>query len=153
MAQYVTRGVGKPSGRGHESPEAISPATSSVGGNEAGQPEQSFSEAGSATVAALLHLVRLMGAELVLMRGSDIAQLEQAVRTKLGEFTSPTANRAAREAGLAQARYLVEQVLTQVRAQAELKKSLNAANRNAPHPGSADPTHVTPTHLPSKLLN
>jgi len=83
-------------------------------------------------VAAVLHLVRLLGAELVLARGYDIAHLEQAVHTKLKEFTSPTADQQAREAGLAQARHLVEQVLAQIKAQVELKKSLTVADLSAP---------------------
>jgi hypothetical protein len=88
------------------------------------RPEYMFSEAGGAAVAALLNLLRLLGAELVLVRGSDNNQFDRAVRAKLCEFTSPTANKEAREVGLAQARHLVEQVLAQIRAQAELKKSL-----------------------------
>jgi hypothetical protein len=88
------------------------------------RPENIFSEAGGAAVAALLNLLRLLGAELVLVRGSDNNQFDRAVRAKLCEFTSPTANKEAREIGLAQARHLVEQVLAQIRAQAELKKSL-----------------------------
>jgi hypothetical protein len=70
--------------------------------------ETAFTEAGGAAVAALLHLLRLMGAELVLMRpDSDPAPFEQAVREKIEHFTSPTANEHARAAGLAHARYLV----------------------------------------------
>jgi hypothetical protein len=83
-------------------------------------------------VAAILHLVRLMGAELVLARGHDLAQFEQAVRAKRGDFTSPTTDAEARQAGLTHARHLVEQVLTQIRAQAELKKSLAVGKEKAP---------------------
>jgi hypothetical protein len=72
----------------------------------------------------LLHLLGLLGAELVLVPGNDTNQFERAVRAKLRGFTSPTANKEAREVGLAQACHLVEQVLAQIRAQAELKKSL-----------------------------
>jgi hypothetical protein len=99
--------------------ELTSPVSSKVA-----RPENIFSEAGGAAVAALLNLLRLLGAELVLVRGSDNNQFDRAVRAKLCEFTSPTANKEAREVGLAQARHLVEQVLAQIRAQAELKKSL-----------------------------
>jgi hypothetical protein len=107
-----------------------------------------FNEAAGAMVAAVLHLVRLLGAELVLARGYDIGHLEQAVHAKLNEFTSPTANQQAREAGLAQARHLVEQVLTQIRAQVELKKSLTVANLSAPLS-----SNLHPIPFPSKLLN
>jgi hypothetical protein len=113
--------------------------------------EAAFSEAGGAAVAALLHLMRLMGAELVLMRPDcDPTPFEKAVRTKIAQFTSPTGNEQAREAGLAHARYLVEQVLLQIRAQAELKRSLGpqAVRAHAPVPA--------PTEMPSvvsKLLN
>jgi hypothetical protein len=111
-------------------------------------PEIAFTEAGSAMVAAILHLVRLLAAELVLMRGSNIEQLECAVRTRLKDFPSPTANQQAREVGLAQARHLVEQVLVQIRAQAELKKSLMVANVDA-----LSSSNLRPIPLPSKLLN
>src|ERR1700733_10426394 len=104
-------------------------ATPQVVACEAGRVD--FTAAGGATVAAILHLVRLMGAELVLVRGIDIAQFEQSVRARLGEFTSPTTSQEARNAGLAHARYLIEQVLTQIRAQAELKKSLTVGNEKA----------------------
>jgi hypothetical protein len=85
-----------------------------------------------------------MAAELVLVRGNDIVLFEQAVRTKLGDFTSPTTNEEARQAGLAHARYLVEQVLTQVRAQAELKKTLTV--------GSEKQAELSAQPVP-KLLN
>jgi hypothetical protein len=103
-----------------------------------------FTAAGGAALAAILHLVRLMAAELVLARGSDIALFEQAVRTKLGDFTSPTTNEEARQAGLAHARHLVEHVLTQIRAQAELKRSLMVGNEKEPE---------LPAQPASKLLN
>jgi len=148
MGEYTIRSAGSPPATGDDSPEPLSSAVSPVTPNGAVRPENAFSEAGGATVAALLHLLRLMGAELVLMRGSNIAQFEQAVRAKIGGFVSPTANPQAREAGLAHARYLVEQVLTQIRAQAELKKSLGVDQRNASRPGE------TPSPpLVSKLLN
>ncbi len=107
-----------------------------------------FTVAGGAAVAAILHLLRVMGAELVLVRGIEVAQFEQSVRAKLGEFTSPTTNQEALQAGLARARYLVEQVLTQIRAQAELKKSLTVGNEKRPELHS-----VSSTDPVSKLLN
>ena len=97
------------------------------------------------TVAALLHLIRLLGSELVLTRGIDITVFEQAVRKRIGEFTSPTANPQARDAGLATARYLLDQVLMQVRAQAEVKKTL--AFNQAPSTPTVASTDA------SKLLN
>jgi hypothetical protein len=112
------------------------------------RPQIAFTEAAGAMVAAVLHLVRLLGAELVLARGHDIGHLEQAVHAKLKDFTSPTANPQAREAGLAQARHLVEQVLTQIRAQVELKKSLTVADLSGP-PSS----NLRPIPFPSRLLN
>jgi hypothetical protein len=127
-------------------PEGHPTATPPVATSDAGKVD--FTAAGGATIAAILHLVRLMGAELVLARGCDIAMFEQSVRTKLREFTSPTANQDARQAGLAHARHLVEQVLTQIRAQAELKKSLTVGNEKAPELHS-----VPSTHPVSKLLN
>jgi hypothetical protein len=111
--------------------------------------ETAFTEAGGAAVAALLHLLRLMGAELVLMRpDGDPAPFEQAVRKKIEHFTSPTANEHARAAGLAHARYLVEQVMLQIRAQAELKRSLASTASQVP---AASETSSAPS--PSRLLN
>jgi hypothetical protein len=127
------------------SPERHPAETQPIAAGDAGVY---FTAAGGATVAAILHLVRLMGAELVLVRGIDIAQFEQSVRARLGEFTSPTTSPEARNAGLAHARHLIEQVLTQIRAQAELKKSLTVGNEKAPE------LHAVPsTHPVSKLLN
>ncbi len=83
-------------------------------------------EAATAAFAALLHLIRLMAADLVLHRSdANLERFEQAVRTKIEQFVSPTANQSARDAGLAFARHLVELVLTQLRAQVEIKKSLS----------------------------
>jgi hypothetical protein len=128
------------------SPERHPAETQPIAAGDAGKVD--FTAAGGATVAAILHLLRLMGAELVLVRGIDIAQFEQSVRSRLGEFTSPTTSQEARNAGLAHARYLIEQVLTQIRAQAELKKSLTAGNEKAPE------LHSVPSmHPVSKLLN
>jgi hypothetical protein len=111
--------------------------------------DTNFTEAGGAAVAALLHLIRLMGAELVLMRRDcDPTRFEQAVRSKIEHFTSPTANEHARQAGLAHARYLVEQVLTQIRAQAELKRSLGSGAAQPQPSGAAN----TPPSS-SRLLN
>jgi hypothetical protein len=110
--------------------------------------EALFSEAGGVAIAAILHLLRLAGADLVLARHDlDPTQFERAVRAKLNQFTSPSANPEARAAGVAFARHLVEQVLVQIRAQAEVKKSLNASEPNA------DKTDVGPSPPSSKLLN
>jgi hypothetical protein len=129
-----------------KSPEGHPVATPQVVACEARRVD--FTAAGAATVAAILHLVRLMGAELVLTRGHDLAQFEHAVRTKLGQFTSPTTDPEARQAGLAHARHLVEQVLTQIRAQAELRKSLVVGKEKAPE------MQTLPFMRPvSKLLN
>jgi hypothetical protein len=126
-------------------------AEPALGGATGERPvfETNFTEAGGAAVAALLHLIRLMGAELVLMRRDcDPTRFEQAVRSKLEHFTSPTANEHARQAGLTHARHLVEQVLTQIRAQAELKRSL-AGGAAQPQPSAAASAPASS----SRLLN
>jgi hypothetical protein len=106
-----------------------------------------FSEASGVAMAAILHLLRLTSAELVLLRGLDMQLFEEAVRKKLGEFTSPTTNQKAREAGTAFARDLIEQVLVQVRAQAELKKRLSGAQHSSePEGSSATPPQSTLLH-------
>jgi hypothetical protein len=84
-----------------------------------------LSEPGTVTVAALLHLVRLMGAEIVLARSDfNLEVFEQAVRAKLKQFNSPTANRQAIDDGLSFAKSLVEDVLSQIRAQATIRRKL-----------------------------
>jgi hypothetical protein len=84
-----------------------------------------FGESGSVTVAALLNLLRLVGSELVLSQsGCETERFEQAVRAKIGQFLSPTTNENARAVGLLRARQLVEHVMAQIRAQAQLQKSL-----------------------------
>jgi hypothetical protein len=91
-----------------------------------------LSDSGSVTVAALVNLLRLlvnllrlMGAELVLAQpGCETERFENAVRTKIQQFVSPNVSAEAREAGLRFAQYLVEQVLSQIRAQARIKRSL-----------------------------
>jgi hypothetical protein len=92
-----------------------------------------FNETGSVTPAALLNLLRLMGAELVLNQGRcDTERLEQVVRTKIGQFLSPS-NQTAQQAGLAYAKHLVEQLMAQIRVQAQLQKSIKPVlqrNRN-----------------------
>jgi len=110
-------------------------------------------ESATAAFAALLHLIRLMGADLVLHRpDADVERFEQAVRTKIEQFTSPTANQSARDAGLAFARYLVEQVLTQIRAQAQIKKSLSVNRPTAPAEKTTAPPAGAQADLP-KFLN
>jgi hypothetical protein len=105
-----------------------------------------FSEAGGAAVAAILHLLRLVSAELVLYHGLDIGRFEAAARKKIDEFTSPTTNPQERDAGLAFAHHLVEQLLVQIRAQAEVKKRLGPSEET---PASASAS-LSPL---SKLLN
>ncbi len=105
-----------------------------------------FSEAGGAAVAAILHLLRLVSAELVLARGLSVATFEAAARKKIDEFTSPAIHPQAHEAGLAFAHHLLEQVLTQIRAQAEVKKSLAVRDEKA-----VPAAHVSAPH--SKFLN
>jgi hypothetical protein len=110
-------------------------------------------EAGSAAFAALLHLIRLMAADLVLNRPDpDLERFEQAVRTKIEQFTSPTANQSARDAGLAFARHLIEQVLTQLRAQVEIKKSLSLKPQATAAEKAAPPAAQAAPELP-KFLN
>jgi hypothetical protein len=105
-----------------------------------------FSEAGGAAVAAILHLLRLVGAELVLHHGLDAGRFEAAARKKIAEFTSPTTNAQARDAGLAFAHQLLEQLLVQIRAQAEVKKRLESSEET--------PASVSASLSPqSKLLN
>ncbi len=113
-----------------------------------GRTEGLFTDAGSVTLAALLHLLRLTGAELVLARQDlDPGPFERAVRAKIDQFTGPTANPEARAAGLGFARHLVEQVLNQIRAQAELKKSLTSPDAHSDGP------NAPAAHPPWKLLN
>ena len=110
-------------------------------------------ESATAAFAALLHLIRLMGADLVLNRpDADLERFEQAVRTKIEQFASPTANQGARDAGLAFARHLVEQVLTQIRAQVQIKKSLSVNRQTALAEKTAAPAPEAHANLP-KFLN
>ena len=128
---------------------SLSPEKDPEQAGEAGTPtrtEVTFSEAGGVTVAAVLHLLRLVSAELVLTRGLDVDRFEAAARKKLDEFTSPTANRHAHDVGLTFAHHLVEQVLVQIRAQAELKKRLGSGEHH-----TADIAQPQPPV--SKLLN
>jgi hypothetical protein len=146
MSEPVDRDARNPRQEGERSTVKLSSERQPVPSGGSERLEIALTESGGAMVAAILHLVRLMGAELVLLRGCNVAQLEQAVRAKLPEFTSPTPNKQAREAGLAQASHLVEQVLVQIRAQAELKKSLTVADRGSPASAAFSP-------LPPSLLN
>ena len=83
-----------------------------------------LSDEAAAAMAAVLHLLRLVSAELVLYRGLDVQRLEKAMREKISEFTSLIARQDAKEMGLAFARVVVDQILVQLRAQAELKNTL-----------------------------
>ena len=90
-----------------------------------------FDQVGAVAVAAILNMFRLVAGELVLLRSKpqDSTWFEQAVRKQLDQFTSPTNDQAARAAGLECARYLIEQVLAQIRAQAEIKRALSASEQ------------------------
>lgn len=111
-----------------------------------------FPEAATETIAALLHLIKLMGSELVLNGdGGETERFERAVRAKIGQYTSPTRSPAARQSGLAFASYLVEQVITQIRAQAQVKKSLGNGPRGQQNATRADT--ATEPAVPRKFLN
>jgi hypothetical protein len=129
--------------------EIIMPHTTRVGqlaaseSNETnenvGREPLALSEAGGVTVAALLHLIRLMGAEIVFARRDcDPTIFEQAVRVKLNQFSSPTRNKQAIYAGTSFAHTLVEQVLSQIRAQAELKQTLQAVSNKKVEAGNTN---------------
>ncbi len=112
-------------------------------------PGVQLSDAGSVTIAALLHLVRLMGAEIVLARPDcDPTPFEQAVRAKLSQFSSPTGNKQAIHAGIDFAQSLVAQVLFQIRGQAEVKQRLKVAAIQTKRSDC-----IKTGELPSKLLN
>ena len=51
-----------------------------------------LSDETAAAMAAVLHLLRLVSAELVLYRGLDIGRFETAMHEKIIEFTSPSTN-------------------------------------------------------------
>jgi hypothetical protein len=107
-----------------------------------------FDESGRVTLAALLHLLRLMGSELVLTRSQcETGQFETAVRAKIGQFLSPTSDQAAHDAGLAYAKHLMEQVMAQIRAQAQLHKSLK------PVPPRKTTAPAAPASSLPRLLN
>lgn len=133
----MARGDYKPANLENESAaEETRPRTADV----------TFSEAGGAAVAAILHLLRLVSAELVLHHGLDIGRFEAAARKKIDEFTSPTTNTQARDAGVAFAHQLLEQLLAQIRAQAEVKKRLGPSEERQTTGAASLPAH-------SKLLN
>jgi len=137
-----------------EPQQSAAAGTAAVPKGPAGEVGAALPEAATAAFAALVHLLRLMAADLVLHRpGADIERFEQAVRTKIEQFVSPTSNQSAREAGLAFARHLVDQVLVQVRAQAEIKRSLSSQRQTAQAEKSASsPAVATDADLP-KFLN
>jgi hypothetical protein len=129
----MTRSIDKSgpgfSDSGKASSEGASPPAPHAG-LAAGQLGGAFNETGGVTLAALLHLIRLMGAELALARsGGGPDRLEQAVRAKIGQFLSPTSNAHVHDEGMALARHLVEQVLAQIRGQAQLQQSLTSVSR------------------------
>jgi hypothetical protein len=128
---------------------------------EVAAPEESaaeigtgFPEAATETIAALLHLIRLMGGELVLnIAGGETERFERAVRSKIAQFPSPTSNPAARKSGLAFATHLVEQVLTQLRAQAEVKRSLAKGKRPRRQEETSAASADAAAAIPPKFLN
>lgn len=90
-----------------------------------------------------------MGGDIVLHRpDADFERFEQAVRTKIEQFTSPTTNQRVRDAGLAFARHLVEQVLMQLRAEVQIKKSLSINPQTAPAEKAAAPAAEVHADLP-----
>jgi hypothetical protein len=128
MTQAAKRQVAKPGGS-EGTPPGAPDAERPVSSQSSSVP---LSDSGSVTVAALVNLLRLMGAELVLAQpGCETERFESAVRTKIQQFVSPNVSAEAREAGLRFAQYLVEQVLSQIRAQAQIKRSLTPAPRQA----------------------
>jgi hypothetical protein len=118
---------------------ASAPQTIAAPGHSIAETGADFPEAATETIAALLNLIRLMGAELVLNgAGGETERFERAVRAKIEQYSSPTRNQAARQSGLAFARYLVEQVITQIRAQAQVKKSLGKGQSGPQDAARAD---------------
>jgi hypothetical protein len=132
-------------------PDSADPAAGTSDTSPVADIGASFPEAATETIAALLHLFKLIGGELVLnVAGGETDRFERAVRSKITQYSSPTTNPTARKSGLAFATHLVEQVLTQLRAQAEVKRSL-ARGKGAPRQKTqADDAIPPPT---SKFLN
>jgi hypothetical protein len=129
--------------RGYDGKESASSPSREASARAAGPND--VPETAMVTIGAILNLFRLAAADLVLHQpGCDMTRFEQAVRTKIDQFTSPAASQSARDAGLAFARHLTEQVLTQIRAQAEVKRSLTRvdANRQGPLHGDEKETGV-----------
>ncbi|WP_336488101.1 hypothetical protein [Methylobacterium nigriterrae] len=76
-------------------------------------------DAHSVALISLTNMVRLLSAELVAgTHRDDVRRLEQAIRAKVGRIDTTAFTPEAADKGLAEARMLIEQVLTQVRAQA-----------------------------------
>ncbi len=133
-------------------PESSTPPAQTASEDAAADLGAGFPEAATETIAALLHLIKLMGGELVLnVAGGETERFERAVRSKMAQYTSPTTNQAARKSGLAFASHLVEQVLTQLRAQAEVKRSLAKSRHEERGETRADDAEA-PSTLP-KFLN
>jgi hypothetical protein len=132
-------------------PEGSKSPTGASETSSAADVGASFPEAATEAIAALLHLIKLMGGELVLnVAGGETERFERAVRSKIEQYTSPTADPAARKSGLAFASHLVEQVLTQLRAQAEVKRSLAKGKGAQRKEARADDASAAPI---SKFLN
>jgi hypothetical protein len=132
-------------------PDGSEPAAAASEASPGADIGAGFPEAATETIAALLHLIKLMGGELVLnVAGGETERFERAVRSKITQYSSPTTDPAARKSGLAFATHLVEQVLTQLRAQAEVKRSLAKSNGVPRQKPRADDAGAPPT---SKFLN
>ncbi|MDC7789521.1 hypothetical protein PQJ75_29690 [Rhodoplanes sp. TEM] len=69
------------------------------------------------TIAALLDLIRLMGAELVLGGPAELRRFEAAVRRKLGRIDLSAYPPDVAQAGIAEARALVDRTLATLRRQ------------------------------------
>ena len=146
MTEAAKRQSAKPGGS-EGTPPSAPDAGHSVSSQHNSVP---LSDSGSVTVAALVNLLRLMGAELVLAQpGCETERFENAVRTKIQQFVSPNVSAEARETGLRFAQYLVEQVLSQIRAQAQIKRSLTPP---APRQGHSSTDKAEEAKLP-RLLN
>ena len=132
-------------------PDGPEPAADAASESPTAEIGASFPEPATETIAALLNLIKLMGGELVLnVAGGEPDRFERAVRSKIAQYSSPTTNPTARKSGLAFATHLVEQVLTQLRAQAEVKRSLAKGKGEPQQKAGADDAVRPPT---SKFLN
>ena len=94
-----------------------------------------------------------MGGDIVLHRpDADFERFEQAVRSQDRAIHQPDYEPARARRGLAFARHLVEQVLMQLRAEVQIKKSLSINPQTAPAEKAAAPAAEVHADLP-KFLN